>query len=219
MCKLNFLLCHKYYLAIVIIVKYYSLNETWVNYDKNFANENTTAFRYIKNKQKLDLRTKNILKNIKKLNIVPPLGYYQPDYDFIKPRVSSVCFNKSRERKWLFSSQIQNEIPLKSKKSIFKTNNKRWNNLKRPRTNIINIKKRRSNQLSPAHSKTKYSINLFNDPIQSLSYCKAQTKSCISTNNRRSMSSMSNHIVSFIRNPIASSPKLSSSNTTLLSSN
>ncbi|CAI2374543.1 unnamed protein product [Moneuplotes crassus] len=45
-----------------------------------------------------------IILNFNELN-VPPLGHYKPDYDFVKPRISSTCFSKSSERKTIFDAK------------------------------------------------------------------------------------------------------------------
>ena len=183
------------------------------------SNESTTISKYLKHKHRLGLGTKNILKNIKRLSLVPPPGYYQPDYDFIKPRVSSVCFHKSKERKLIFSSQTQNKNDQISQNVAFKSCQKKQRKYKRPVTSISRSKNTRSRQLSPVNSKTKYNINLLSDPLELLSHNNTQINSPTSPCYKRSTSSMSNLKNLFMKNPDVSSPKLTSANTTFIDSN
>ena len=163
-------------------------------------------------KQTLKPQNNLILNANKKHYAVPPLGYYQPDYDFIKPRVSSVCFHKSRERKSIFSSQVNNKNLRKVKKIVFDVNIKNLVHTKRPGTSFTHWRKR-SYQLSPVASKTRHNINLFNDQIQ-LEECnsdKLNTNS--SPNKQRSLSSMNKKSILSFKSPQAKTKKLVTSNT------
>ena len=67
----------------------------------------------LKNKRKLKSKAKLILKLKNKESFVPPLGHYQPVYNLIKPRISSACFHKTKERKTIFDAQ---NVHIKGKK-------------------------------------------------------------------------------------------------------
>ena len=56
---------------------------------------------------------------------IPPLGYYKPDYNYVKPRISATCFSKARERKTIFDLEKSPKGSEKLRTRIFSANKNR----------------------------------------------------------------------------------------------
>mmetsp|Transcript_23250 Transcript_23250/g.20619 ORF Transcript_23250/g.20619 Transcript_23250/m.20619 type:complete len:148 (+) Transcript_23250:145-588(+) len=87
-------------------------------------------------------RSSNTSKVILRFNddAIPPLGHYRPDYNYVKPRVSSTCFYKSSERKTIFAFKKPEEKSIKKLKRVMSATRrpkKPEKLLSCPRTGII----------------------------------------------------------------------------------
>jgi len=86
---------------------------------------------------------------------VPPLGYYKPDYDFVKPKASATCFYKASERKTIFDMEKPKRKSKKSMTRVMSATRQRKKGKKifsRPQTSLLSRKGRRTRCLSPLNS-------------------------------------------------------------------